>query len=296
MLERLVLRPELKAFQQVLRERVATLAALDDERFSRPRRVEFDDEGRLTVVSEFIAGRRLSEVLDAAVEAGIAPGIDAALGLLLELLPALGNLHGLARFAHGSIAPGRVLFTPACQLILLDAIYAAPLERLQFNRQRLWVELGIAAAPSAAAVRFDVSSDLTQAAMVAASLVVGRPLNNQDYPTGVSALRDEILDVARIRGSSVFASGVQRFFDRVLPVAGRKNYVTADDAVLDLRQLVRREIRRRRLSQRPCRFFAAGRRRGARIRHDRSLAFGHARGRAPRPRTACARARRRGRP
>ena len=130
--------PSSSAFQQVLRERVATLAGIDDERFAGRARSALDEEGRLTVVSEFIAGRRLSEVLDAAVDAGIAPGIDAALGLLLELLPALGNLHGLARFAHGSIAPGRVLFTPACQLVLLDAIYAAPLERLQFNRQRLW--------------------------------------------------------------------------------------------------------------------------------------------------------------
>src|SRR5689334_19188567 len=242
MLERLVLRPELNAFEQVLHDRAGTLATVDDERIARPRLVEFDDEGRLTVVSEFVPGRRLSEVLDAAVDAGIAPGIDAALGLLLELLPALGNLHGLATFPHGAIAPGRILFTPAGQLVLLDSIYAAALERLQFTRQRLWAEFGIAVPPSAGPVRFDVAADVTQAAIVASSLIVGRPLTNGDYPNGLTALRAEILDVAAIRGSSAFASGVQKFFDRALPVAGRKVYASADDAILDLRQLIRREL------------------------------------------------------
>ena len=61
MLERLVLRPELAAFHQILRERVTTLAALDDERFVRPREVVLDEENRLTVVSEFIAGRLKTE-------------------------------------------------------------------------------------------------------------------------------------------------------------------------------------------------------------------------------------------
>src|SRR3954470_24832297 len=241
MLERLVLRPELNAFEHALTERSAALASVDDERIARPRFVEFDEEGRLTVVSEFVPGRRLSEVVDAAVEAGIAPGIDAALGLLLELLPALGNLHGLAHFAHGTIAAGRVLFTPAGQLVLLDAIYAAPLERLQFTRQRLWSEFGVAVAPSAGAVRFDVTADITQAAVLAASMIVGRPLTDNDYPNGLTSLRAEIVDVAQIRGSAMFGPGVQRFVDRALPLAGRKAYGSADDAILDLRQLIRRE-------------------------------------------------------
>lgn len=242
MLERLLLRPELCAFEQVLNTRISALAALEDERFARPRALERDEDGRLVAVSEYVPGRRLLEILDAAVESGVAPGIDAALGLLLELLPALGNLHGLAKFAHGALAAGRVLFTPAGQLVILDAIYAAPLERLQFTRQRLWNEFDIAAPPSAGPVRLDPAADLTQAGMIAAAFVVGRPLKRTDYPTGLDALRGEILEVAQIRGSTMFANGVQRFFDRVLPIAGRKPYTSADDAVSDLRQLVRREL------------------------------------------------------
>src|SRR4051812_12022992 len=79
MLERLVLRPELAAFEKVLLARIDTIASLDDERFARPRDIEEDDEGRLAVVSEFVPGRRLSDALDAARDSGIVPGLDAAL-------------------------------------------------------------------------------------------------------------------------------------------------------------------------------------------------------------------------
>src|SRR5438874_13403202 len=209
MLERLVLRPELVAFEKVLLARIDTVTKLDDERLAHPRDLEEDEEGRLTVVSEFVPGRRLSDALDAARDAGIVPGLDAALGFLLEILPALGNLHGMARFAHGSVSPARVVFTPAGQIVLLDPIYGAVLERLAFTRQRLWNEFGVAVAPSAGPARFDVAADLTQAGITAAALIVGRPLGPADYPNGIQALRAEILEVAQIRGTTVFANGFE---------------------------------------------------------------------------------------
>src|SRR5688500_20336064 len=60
MLERLVLRPELAAFETMLRDRVERLAALEDERLARPRTIERDADGSLTVVSEFVPGSRTS--------------------------------------------------------------------------------------------------------------------------------------------------------------------------------------------------------------------------------------------
>src|SRR6478609_809402 len=87
MLERLVLRPELCAFEQALEERIATVAGLEDEHLARPRGLEKDADDRLIVVSDFLAGRRLSDIIDAAAEHGLVAGIDAALGVLLELLP-----------------------------------------------------------------------------------------------------------------------------------------------------------------------------------------------------------------
>src|SRR5204862_4073774 len=68
MLERLVLRPELSAFEAALKKRITIVAELEDERFARPRSIERDAHDRLTVVSEYVAGRRLSDLLDAAIE------------------------------------------------------------------------------------------------------------------------------------------------------------------------------------------------------------------------------------
>ena len=52
----------------------------------------------------------------------------------------------------------------------------------------------------------------------------------------------EVVDVAQIRGSTGFAGGLQRILQRSLPLPGRRAYTTADEMVVDVRHLVRREI------------------------------------------------------
>src|SRR5690606_20512965 len=99
MLECLHLRPELRAFEASLRQRAEAVARLDDERFVPVRGIEHDRHG-LTVVSELVAGERLIDVIEAR-QRDAAPvfGIDAALGLLLQALPAVSALHA-AGSAH----------------------------------------------------------------------------------------------------------------------------------------------------------------------------------------------------
>src|SRR4029078_10976211 len=127
---------------------------LEDERFTRPREIERGADDRLTGGAENVAGRRRSKVLEAAAEHGIIAGLAAGLGLLLELLPALARLHD-AGLAHGAVAPGRIMVTPTGQIVLLDSIYAEPLERLHLTRTRLWSELRLAFPPTAGLARFD---------------------------------------------------------------------------------------------------------------------------------------------
>src|SRR5687768_9452945 len=66
MLERLVVRAELSAFERSLRDRVDRIAALDDERLAKPRSIERGPDGALVVLSEFVPGSRLSDLLDSA--------------------------------------------------------------------------------------------------------------------------------------------------------------------------------------------------------------------------------------
>src|SRR6185436_14747439 len=179
---------------------------------------------------------------DSAGDHGIVAGLDAGLGLLLELLPALSRLHD-AGIVHGALAPGRVIVPPAGQVVLLDAIYGEALERLQLTRRRLWSEFRLAFPPTAGIARFDKSADLTHAAMIAASLTVGRPLRDEEYPEGLPTLRQEILEIASIRGSKSFAEAVDTFFASLLPLAGRRTArASADEAAIDLRKLIRKEL------------------------------------------------------
>ena len=238
-LERLVLRPELWAFEPPIRDALMTVSSLEDERFSRLRDVQHDEDGRLTVASDYVAGRRISEALDLAAEFGIVGGLDAALGLLLEIVPALARLHEAGR-THGLLGPGYVTVTSDLQLVILDSLYAQALEHLHFSPDRLWSELRVARAVDEPS--FDIAGDLSQAAMLALSVMVGRPLRVDEFPSGLSTLRQEVLDVASIRGSSTFARALETFLDRILPVEGRRSYRSADEAAIDARKLVRREM------------------------------------------------------
>jgi hypothetical protein len=234
MLERLVLRPELAAFEGILRDRAERLGGLEDERLARPRTVE-RDAGGLAVVSEFVPGSRLSDLLETSADLGHAPGVDAALGFLLDVLPALCGLHAGVGFAHGTITPSRTVLTPAGQIVLLDGIYADALTYLRYSRDKLWLEFGIATASGGS--RLDQRADIAQAALAGVMLILGRPLRNDEYLSGLSGLLREVVDIAQIRSTTSFAIGVEEFFERALPVASSKPYTSADDALFDVRQL-----------------------------------------------------------
>jgi hypothetical protein len=235
MLECLRLRPELRAFEASLRERADAIGRLEDERFVRVRSIEPDPQG-LTVVSEFVAGERLLDVVEARQrEAAPVFGIDAALGLLLQLLPALSSLHA-AGLVHGLVSPGRLLVTPSSQLVLLDSIYASAVERLNLNRSALWTTLGLLASPVAGATRLDRQSDVIQAALTALVMATGKPLESGEA-AGLTPLVRDAAEVAEIRAGAEFAVRVRQFFTAALPLSGRRPVMTTDDAMFESRNL-----------------------------------------------------------
>ena len=243
MLERVHLGPELVAFESLIRERVTRLATFEDDRFARPSRLERDPEtGELTVLAEFVTGSRLSDLLEATADASIVPGVDVALGYLLETLPALTLLHTIGGVTHGLIEASRTILTPDGQVVFLDAVFGSAVERLNLSRGRLWAKFGVASPSGDGSVHLDSTSDIAQVALGAVALVLGRNLRPDEYPEALPSLLMEVIDVAQIRGSSAFATGLQRFLQRSLPIPGRRPYATADEAVIEVRQLVRRDI------------------------------------------------------
>src|SRR5688572_1838919 len=102
-LECLHVRPELRAYEDALLAQACALAGVTDADVVRIRSLE-REHGRLVVISELPLGDRLLDILDARA-GGAAPGIDAAFGFLLKILPSLARLHG-AGITHGAVAPG----------------------------------------------------------------------------------------------------------------------------------------------------------------------------------------------
>ena len=241
MLERLHLRPELGAFETFLRERVLLATALDGERFARHRGIERDDRNVLTVLSQFVAGNRLCDLLEAATslpaDEATSPSVDAALGFLLDALPALGSLHLTTGAAHGTLGPGRIVLTHDGRVVILDAVYGPAIERLQLNRRRLWLELGLATPDSAGPARLDAAADVAQASLVAMMIVLGRPLRDNEYPDGVVTLLTEVIEIAQIRGGDRFASGLQTFLSRTLPLPTQDPHASAEAAAAEVQQV-----------------------------------------------------------
>ncbi|HEY0873280.1 MAG TPA: PEGA domain-containing protein [Vicinamibacterales bacterium] len=236
MLECLQLRPELWAFQETLQRRAHAIASLEDERFVRVRAIERGPQG-LTVVSELVPGGRLVDIIEARQnDDGACFGIDAALGFLLRVLPALSRLHSNS-IAHGALAAGRIVVTPAAQLVLLDNIYGSALERLNLSRAALWSSLGVLSLPFAGASRFDRRSDVMQASLCAATLALGRTIDDVPTQASLSALVREVAELGQIRAGSRFSQGVLEFLTATLPVTGRAPDMATDAAVTFVERL-----------------------------------------------------------
>lgn len=243
MLERLHLRPELGAFEAFLRERVAFTTSFNDDRFARVKAIERDGRGGLSIISQFVAGSRLSDLLEAATgvpaDEATCPSVDAALGFLLEVLPALNSLHEHGGHAHGTLAPTRLLLTPASQVVVLDWLYGPTIQRLHFNRRRLWTEFGVAAPTAAGPVSLDPAGDVSQASLAAMMIVLGRPLRENEYPDSIATLVSEVIEIAQIRGSGHFASALEGFLQHTLPLPSRTPNLNAADAAAEVRHIAR---------------------------------------------------------
>ncbi len=122
---------------------------------------------------------------------------------------------------------------------MLDAIFGEALSRLHYSRRRLWAEFGVAVPPGRGPARFDAACDVAQAVLSAVMLMLGRPVGDHEYPEEIPSLLVEVVDVAQIRGTGDFAAGLQRFLQRSLPLPGRRPYTTADDALIEARDLAR---------------------------------------------------------
>jgi hypothetical protein len=244
LLQILRLRPPLTAvpsFEFALRERTARLANFRHAYYLRVRRVDrtMGPQAALALVSDHIEGTRLSDILRVAADKRLQLDINAALCLIRQLVPAISVLHENARdVAHGLIAPERLLVTPNARLVIVEHVLGAAIEQLQFGRDRLWQEFRIAMPPSAGVPRFDHRSDVIGMGLVSLALILGRPLEKDDFPYAVP----DLLNIARERSAlgeeQPLSQRLRTWLSRALQLDPRRSFASAPEAMAALDEVV----------------------------------------------------------
>ena len=235
-LEMLCLRGELTAvpsFEFALRERVSRLANFRHAYYGRVRRVDrlTDQAATLAIVSECTQGARLSEILMVAERRRLALDINAALCLIRQLVPAVAMLHQNARdVAHGALGPERIVVTPHARLVIVDYVLGAALEQLRYSHERYWKEFRIALPRSAGLPRFDHRADVTQIGIVALSLILGRPLKDEEYPARIGDVVASATAMSALGGREPVTPALRSWLARALQIDLRNSFSSALEA------------------------------------------------------------------
>jgi len=190
----LELAPELvenAAFVSALAERVARFAAVRHTSYVHLRRIDRPAPDRLNLVSDHAAGWRLSELLAASHAAGLTVDITILIGLLRQLLPAVALYSRHNRdVTIGSIGIERLIVTPQARLVIAEHAFGPALEKLNGDPDRLWRDYRVVMPAAGASTRSNQRGDAMAVGTVALSLLLGRPLEGDEYPSGLRSLLD----------------------------------------------------------------------------------------------------------
>jgi hypothetical protein len=230
---------DVPAFEFSLRERVARLAEFRDPSYARVRKVDrlSDERGTVVLMSDCVSGTRLSELLGAAEQGRAVLTLDAALCLVRQLIPALTLLHRQGGVAHGAIAPERLIVTPQGRLTVVEHVTGAALEQLRYSRERYWKELRVALPKAVGLPRFDEFADLTQMGVVALSLILGRPLRDEEFPSSAGDLIQSAFARSADGSRESLPSGLREWLRRALEVDVRHSFKSMTEAQNALDQL-----------------------------------------------------------
>ena len=228
------------SFEFALRERVARLANFRHGYYARIRRVDRAQPhgSSLALVSDHVEGTRLSDILRVADERGLQLDINAALCLIRQLVPALVLLHENARdAAHGLVALERLIVTPQGRLVVAEHVCGAAIEQMQYGRERLWHEFRVAMPPSAGIPRFDQRADVTGIGVVALSLVLGRPLRDDEFPRQLGDLLATGRERTALGEEQPLSAPLRSWLARALQVDVRRAFASAPEALAALDEI-----------------------------------------------------------
>jgi serine/threonine protein kinase len=229
------------SFEFALRERVSRLSSFRHTSYGRVRSVDrlSDSGSTLALVSVPTPGVRLSDILALAEREKIPLDINAALCLIRQLVPAVALMHEHAKeIAHGALGPERLVVTPQAHLVIVEYVMGAALEQLRFSHSRYWKELRIALPRSAGLPHFDHRADVTQLGVVALSLILGRPLHEDEYPGQVRELLASAWAISARGDLEPLTPGLRSWLARALQLDLRDAFPSAIEALAALDEVL----------------------------------------------------------
>jgi hypothetical protein len=193
------------------------------------RRVEGPDEaGRVTLVSDHVAGTRLSGLLDRLSRQGAPLPTGSVLHVLRGIAGALADLHDQWMGAfHGLLGIDRVLLAPDGRVLLTEYIIGGALARHpSMSRAELWPALGLAVPQLDDIPPFVPLTDHIQLGVVGLSLLLNRPLGPEEYPARVGVLVDEARETDFVGQQAPLGASLRRWLARALLVSPDGPYPT----------------------------------------------------------------------
>jgi len=180
-----------RGFEMAVRRRVDQLAEFRHPLFARVRSVTMldDPHPQLALVSELVKGERLTTLLASAERATLRPDPGSAVWLLRQLLPAIAALHDAgAGLPHGILGTDRIVVTPEGRLVITEHPLGGSIEGLGLSAGDLWRRFGVAARERGGRSSLDPGTDVTQIALVALAVLLGRPLQGDEYPVRLTTI------------------------------------------------------------------------------------------------------------
>ena len=119
-------------------------------------------------------------------------------------------------------------------MIVVEHFLGSAVEQLQFNRERLWVELRVSVPASVGAPRFDHRADVMAMGLTALALVLGGALAGGEQQERIASLLNEAK--ARTAGASdqPLPDALHNWLARALQLDGRQAFQSATEAQVAL--------------------------------------------------------------
>jgi PEGA domain len=217
-------------FEVALRRRVERLRHFRHPAFARTPAVEYVGQDRcLALLSRYTPGRRLSEVLAHAHDPVLAAS------LIHQLTPALDALNDYSEgVGHGALTATRIVCAPDGPLIIVEHVLGSAVERLHLTTAAICRDLGIPVPGMATDYsRADGPTDCFQLALVAVSMLLGRPLIADEYSDLTGALNAALPTPDRESAAAV--SGLRVWLERALQI--ERGFLSSAEAKAALREV-----------------------------------------------------------